>query len=131
MVAGRRVSLVLCNASGEVLGTLPPFTVDDPWWPEAQPVIVSARERFGVELIVLRMLDVTSDSSSGGEVTYLAEVVGEPPPGLPLAATPQIDETPEPRRMPWARPRGVHATSAWADDELAAMGRPRTGPVEQ
>jgi hypothetical protein len=51
MSAGRRVSLVLCDAPGEILGTLPPFTVDDPCWPEVHPVIAVARERFGTEVV--------------------------------------------------------------------------------
>jgi len=131
MAAGRRVSLVLCDASGELLGALPPVDVDDPWWPEARPVTGAARERFGIDVVVLRMLEVVSDSFNGGAVAYLAELVGTLPPGLPLAPSPTIDQTPEPRRMAWARPGGVRATLAWADDALAAIGRPRVGPAEQ
>src|SRR5690242_18551049 len=103
MQAGRRVSLVLCDAAGVVIGTLPAFSVDDPWWPEAQPVVAAARERFGVEVVVLRLLTVTSASYNGGDVTYLAELVGSAPPDLPLAAAPATDDDTEPLRMPWAR----------------------------
>ena len=39
MAAGRRVSLVLSDGNGDVLGALPSFTVDDPWWPEVGPVV--------------------------------------------------------------------------------------------
>jgi hypothetical protein len=131
MTAGRRVSLILCDATGEILGTLPPFTVDDPWWPEVNPVIAVARERFGTEVIVLRMLDVVSHTYNGGDVTYLAELVGEPPRDLPLMPAPMIDDGMEPLRAAWARPGGVTATIAWADVALETIGRPRVGPVDQ
>ncbi len=131
MAAGRRVSLVLCDASGEVLGSLPSFTVADPWWPEAHPVVALVRERFDIDVIVLRMLNVVSDSTNGGDVTYLAELTDQPPPDLALAPAPTIDDRAEPLRMEWARPGGVRAAIAWADDALAAIDRPRVGPAEQ
>jgi hypothetical protein len=130
VAAGRRVSLVLCDGDGEVLGTLPTFTVDDPWWPEVHPVVSTARERFAAEVIVLRMLHVRSDTYNGGDVTYLAELVGEPP-RLPLGPSPLIGDDDEPLRAAWARPGGVADTVAWADGALAAIGRPRVGPVKQ
>ena len=36
-----------------------------------------------------------------------------------------------PLRLPYARPGGPAADLAWADEQLAAAGRPRTGPAEQ
>src|SRR5262245_1869273 len=131
MASGRTVSLVLCDATGEILGALPSFTVDDPWWPEVRPVIAAARGRFAAEVIVLRILDVVSDTFNGGDVTYLAQLVGEPPPGLPLMPSPAIDDGEQPLRAAWARPGGVTATIAWADNALGAIDRPRVGPVEQ
>lgn len=131
MAAGRRVSLVLCDGTGQTLGTLPTFSVDDPWWPEVSPVVAGARERFDVALIVLRMLEVRSDAQNGGDVTYLAELAGEPPSDLPLRPSAPIDDRPEPLRAAWARPGGIGATLAWADGALAAIGRPRVGPMEQ
>ena len=131
MAAERRVSLVLCSGTGERLGTLPTFTVDDPWWPEVQPVIETVRERFAVELVVLRLLDVVSDTYNGGDVTYLAELVGEPPRDLALTPAPAKVNEEQPLRASWARPGGVAATIAWADGALAAIDRPRTGPVVQ
>src|SRR3954463_6588866 len=131
MEAGRRVSLVLCDADGQTLGALPAFTVNDPWWPEVRPVIAGAYELFGVEAIVLRMLNVVSNTYNGGDVTYLAEVVGERPPDLPLTPSAVTDDGAEPLRAAWARPGGVAATIAWADHALSAIGRPRTGPIEQ
>ena len=126
----RRVHLVLCTSSGEVIGELPTFTVDDPWWPEAQPVMEAASEAFGIEVIVLRLLHVESSTYHGGDVTYLAQLVGQRPRGLPLAPTTErIGD--EPLRAAWARPGGVEATIAWADGALLAIGRPRIAPVVQ
>jgi len=51
------VTLVLVNAAGEVLGHLPPFEAATPWWQDAGPVVRGARERFGLDLIVLRLLE--------------------------------------------------------------------------
>jgi hypothetical protein len=110
---------------------LPPFEVDDPWWPEAHPVIAGVRERFDVDVLMLRMLNVVSDTFSGGDVTYLAELVGEPPADLPLTPSTGIDVREEPLRAAWARPGGVTATIVWADGELASIGRPRVGSADQ
>ncbi len=131
MVAGRCVSLVLCDDKGDILGALPSFAVDDPWWPEARSVVWAARERFAAHVIVLRMLHVVSDGDNGGDVTYLAELVGEVPPDLPLGPAPAIDDGVEPLRAAWARPGGVAGAIAWADAALAGIGRPRVGSVEQ
>jgi hypothetical protein len=131
MATERRISLVLCDGTGELLGMLPTFTVDDPWWPDVRPVIAAARERFTAEVVVLRMLDVESDTYNGGNVTYLAELIGAPHRDLPLTPTAASVNEEEPLRAAWARPGGVTATIAWADDALAAIGRPRVGPVEQ
>lgn len=130
-MAGRRVSLVVCTGTGEPLGMLPTFTIDDPWWPEAQLVNEAAREHFGVEVVVLRLLDVVSDTDNGGDVTYLAQLVELPPGDLPLMPVAAQVGDEQPLRATWARPGGIAATIAWADAALAAIGRPRTGPVEQ
>jgi hypothetical protein len=131
MEGARRVSVVLCDAAGDLLGTLPPFTVDDPWWPEVRPVIAGVHDRFNVEVMVLRMLDVVSDSYNGGDVTYLAELIGDSPRELDLAPAPSIGDREEPLRAAWARAGGPRATVAWADEALERIGRPRVGPVEQ
>jgi hypothetical protein len=128
----RRVSLVLCDGAGSgLLGMLPTFTVHDPWWQEVKPVIEGARERFGADVIVLRILDVTSDGDRGGDVTYLAELTAEPAGELPLTEVEVEVEPDDPFRASWARPGGVRATIAWADEALAAIGRPRVGRAAQ
>lgn len=130
-MSGRRVSLVVCSGTGELLGKLPAFTIDDPWWPEVHSVIEAARERFAVEVVVLRLVDAVSDTYKGGDVTYLAELVEEPPGDLGLTPAPANVNVEQPLRASWARPGGVAATIAWADGALAAIGRPRTGSAMQ
>lgn len=62
---GRSARLVLVH-DGTVPGALPPVHLDMPWWPEAQDVVAAARERFGVEVVLLRLLEAQSDQSFGG-----------------------------------------------------------------
>jgi hypothetical protein len=102
-MSGRRVSLVLCSRTGELLGKLPAFMIDDPWWPEVHSVIDAARERFAVEVVVLRLVDVVSDTHNGGDVTYLAELVQEPPGDLALTPAPAMVNEEQPLRAAWAR----------------------------
>jgi Phosphotransferase enzyme family len=131
IMSGRRVSLVLCSGTGEPLGTLPAFSVDDPWWPEVLPVVEAAREHFAAEVVVLRLLDVSSDTHNGGAVTYLAELIEGALPDLPLTPPPANAAEEGPLRAGWARPGGVRSTIAWADGALEAIGRRRTGPAIQ
>jgi hypothetical protein len=125
------VRLILCSETGAVLGALPEFIVESPWWPDVEPVVEAARERFGVDVTVLRLLSTTTESPAmGGEVSYLAEVFGDPPTGLEACPEDAAGDD-EPLRAPWARPGGIAATIDWADETLAALGRPRTGPARQ
>src|ERR1700682_4548842 len=78
----RHVTLVLCGADGEPLGTAAPFVVEWPWWQDAEAVVTAAAEN-GLDVIVLRLLGgrpaVEGGPLSGGEVTYLAELRGPVP----------------------------------------------------
>jgi hypothetical protein len=124
----RQVTLVLCGSDGEVLGALPPFEVELPWWQEVGPVVATVRDRHGIDVVVLRLLTAERDEPHGGAVTYLAELASPPPDGLlPWAGAPGDD----PKRLPWAAPGGPAADVAWADATLAALGRPRCGPAVQ
>ncbi len=129
----RIVRLILCSGAGDVLGSLEPFAVDAPWWPEVAEIVAHVDQRFGIQIVVLRL--VTADASrgmEGGDVTYVAELVGDPSAELRLEPVDPGEVGPDdPLRMPWARPGGVEGTLAWADRCLRALGRPRTGPAVQ
>ena len=112
---------MLCSPEGGVFGALPRFTVDTPWWMEVAPVIDGARERFDVDVIVLRLLE-TEDRwpPRGGAVTYLAET--EQPARVEPCDNVLDDH---PLRMRWARPGGVAELVAWADRCVERTGPPR------
>ncbi|MFN2483667.1 MAG: phosphotransferase family protein [Candidatus Limnocylindria bacterium] len=120
--AGRLVTLVLVTPDGTLVGALPPFPVEAPWWPEAHDVVRGARERYGVDVIVLRLLEVDAEEAFGGSVTYLAEVAA------PVVAARWNGKLAEhPLRQPWARPGGPSTDLAWA---AAALREGGFGPVE-
>lgn len=122
----RIARLILVTPDGGVVGALPPFPVDVPWWPEAEPVVRAARERHGVDVTILRLLEAERQVQPGGEVTYLAQV-DRPVPAEPWRGT--LED--HPLRLPWARPGGPAADVAWAESVLAERGMRRIGPAEQ
>ncbi len=124
-------TLLLCDGAGTVLGSLPPFEVAVPWWQEVEGVVAGAKDRFGVDVTVLRLLHAeTGWGTAGGPATYLAEV--DPAPDRDLAPWAGPDPTVDhPLRLPYARPGGPAADVAWAEGQLAAAGRPSTGPAAQ
>ena len=133
----RLATLVLADPAGRVLGALPETVLEVGWWPEAWPLVDAARRQHGLDVTVLRLLDAPDvPVPAHGRVAYLATTAGEPPPRV-LQPLPTDDplrllaEEDHPRRAPWARPGGVEATLHRADSELAAAGRPRTGPARQ
>ncbi len=114
---------------GAVLGCLPPVHLEMPWWPESHDVVAAVRERFGLEVTLLRLLDAPSGRLSGGHVTYLAETGSAPAVPLePYDGDPLRDE---PLRQAWARPGGPAALLGWAEERLAAHGIRLTGTPEQ
>lgn len=121
------MTLVLVDSDGRLVGALPPFEVDVPWWPEAAPVIRGAREHYGAEVTILRLLESERPIPHGGAVTYLAEVAE------PVAAATEwagsLDD--HPLRAPWGRPGGPARDLAWADAVLADRGLRRSGRPEQ
>lgn len=126
----RTVTLVLCHDDGRVLGALPPFQVELPWWQEVADVVDGARAHHGVEVTVLRLLGAEArPSCAGGPVTYLAEVAR---PVLRELEAWSGDLGPDdPLRASWARPGGPTADLAWADAALAGLGRSRSGTPQQ
>src|SRR5690348_16708364 len=84
----RAVTLVLVDCSGVALGTLPPFEVETPWWPEAGDVVEAARRRYGITITVLRIVGSERPAPPGGAVTYLAQVADALPAALMAALAP-------------------------------------------
>jgi Phosphotransferase enzyme family len=127
----RTVTLVLVDRSGAPIGALAPFQVENPWWPDAGPVVAGARDVYGVDVTVLRLIHAQSGPADprgkGGSVTYAVEAAISPPDLLPWAGS--ISE--DPRRAAWARPGGPAADLTWADAVLNSMGRQRSGRAEQ
>ncbi|MEO7060714.1 MAG: hypothetical protein ABI083_13425, partial [Lapillicoccus sp.] len=76
----RLATLVLCDGNGKVLGQLPPIAaLESPFWPQVDELVASARERWGLEVMVLRLL-TTEAPYAGGAVSYLAQLVSGSPP---------------------------------------------------
>ena len=104
------------------------------WWPDVQSIVQAVRERYGIEVVILRMLDSELPRPHGGGVTYLAEV-STPIARSPLAAEAlqpfdvTLDE--QPLRLRYAKPGGPDADLAWAEEVLAARRIERDGPAEQ
>jgi thiamine kinase-like enzyme len=128
----RRVKLVLVS-DRQVLGALPELEVESPWWPDVEPVVRLARQSYGVDISVLRLLWAEDDAAGmGGAVTYSAELLGPLPQPLPLAEHGDdsvLDE--HPLRMPWARVGGVASIVAWADAVIADIGAARSSSARQ
>jgi hypothetical protein len=120
----RTVTLVLVDDTGRPLGALPPYEVPMPWWQEVTDVVAGARDRYGVDVTVLRLLRTDRAVPHGGAVTYLAQV--EAPPAVALAPVDlhpaETDPTGHPLRAPWAAPGGPAASVAWAAGEVARLG---------
>jgi hypothetical protein len=101
-------------------GALPAFTLESPWWQEAEPVVTAVRERFGLEIVVLRLLE--GEVPFETPVTYLAELMrGNAAPLLAPWVKPLADD---PLRLPYARPGGPDADLAWAARHVTFTGPP-------
>lgn len=105
---------------------LPPFEVNSPWWMESGPVVDEAKNQFGLDVTVVRLLD--GERFPGGPVSYLAEAPGVDADDLAPFAEPLGDD---PRRASYAEIGGVAALIDWADSQLASAGAERTGPAIQ
>ena len=126
---GRRVELVVVDGGGHLLGRMPSFDVDTPWWQDLEPIV----ERHP-DLIVLRLLRADAGGQrNGGRVSYLVEA-DHTPAGLIAPAGGNDHLTDEalaglladhPLRMPWGRPGGPASDLAWAEGHVRTTGRPR------
>ena len=121
----------IISVDGEVIGTVPSFPVDSPFWADVEPVVRHLDELLGVPTAVLRLVSVVDgESPRGGEVTYLVEAASVPTRGYAPDAGDDVF-APQPRRTPWAEPGGPAALVCWAGDALSRQGRPPTGPAVQ
>ena len=122
------------TSDGDVLGQLPPFAAKTPWWQEVEPVVDAARDLFGLDVTVLRLLETELPAAPGGAVTYLAEVdrraMTRASPPVELRSWDGVLAEDRLRR-PYARPGGPAADLAWADGILAARGVVRNAEAEQ
>ena len=122
----RFARVVLVTPAGSLVGALPARPVATPWWQDVAPVIAAVREAHGVEVVVLRVLEIAPNPKSV-KVTYLAEVT-EPV----AAAEPwdgELDE--QPLRNSYAKLGGPAADLAWANTILAERGLTHAGPPRQ
>ncbi|MFC4064796.1 phosphotransferase family protein [Actinoplanes subglobosus] len=110
----RTVSLVLVDPAGVLLGQLPPFIVEVPWWQEVAGVVAGA----GIDVTVLRLLHGDQAMPPGGHVTYLAMTDEKPAGLLPV----DVDLSPHPLRASYAEPAGAAASLAWAAGALDRIG---------
>ena len=107
---------MLVTADGKVCGVLPPVEVATPWWQDGEPVLKAVKDRFGLDIILLRLLTAERPEPHGGHVTYLAEV------DAPIEAASwdgTLDE--HSLRLPYARPGGPKAEIDWALAQLKRL----------
>jgi hypothetical protein len=122
----RTVTLVVIDSEIQLLGALPSFPVDSPWWNDVEPVVAVAHARFGASLSVLRLLSAERAHPPGGAVTYLAELDPDAREGLDLGlfepVSAQLEELAlgvHRLRAPWAEPGGPARSVAWAKQTLS------------
>lgn len=122
----RQARLVLTTPDGHVLGSLPPIDVATPWWQEAEPVVHAIRERDGIDVVILRLLEADRPAPPGGTVTYLAETADC------CATQPWAGRlVDDPKRLSYARPGGPAADLDWARSIMAANAVSASGPPVQ
>ncbi|MEW2442349.1 phosphotransferase family protein [Micromonospora marina] len=135
----RTVTLVLLDSAGRPLGALPPLRVPEPWWQEVHSIVAAVRQRHGLEIAVLRLLDADRPAPPGGHVRYLAQVVDAPAVplepavdalGVPLEPA-AVDLAPHPLRQRWGEAGGPARSVAWATGELTRLGRRMTAVAQQ
>lgn len=122
----RLARLVLVTPDGAVVGCLPAIPVDIPWRQEVESVVRAAREHRGIEVTILRLLEVSADRPDGVEVTYLAEVAKPAPAEIWMG---KIEA--HSLRQAYAQPGGPAADLDWAVQVLAEHGlAPTAKPVQ-
>jgi hypothetical protein len=104
-------------------GTIGPFVVASPWWADVAPVVEHLRAELGVNVVVLRLVDVEGGTPPrNGHVTYHVEALQRPP-GAGITAT---AEGPVAGRAAWATADGVRAALRWAGADEASVQQVKT-----
>jgi Phosphotransferase enzyme family len=122
----RRARLVLVSPDGVLIGSLPPFPVELPWWQEVESVVRGAQVHHAIDVTILRLLDTERERPHGGEVSYLAEVARPVP-----AQAWQGRLASHPLRHTYATPGGPAADLAWVRSVLDRCGLVQAGAPEQ
>lgn len=118
-IPGRIVKLILANEAGDVLGELASFEVKTPWLQEVAEIVEAAREKFNLDVTIIRLIEVV-EQSAGNLVTYLAEVTGAANlADLNLGAC-QSQFPDSSKRLPYAAFGGPAADLAWVGSILAS-----------
>jgi hypothetical protein len=132
-------------------GTLPAFDLDrPPPWQVVSPAVDALRDRYDLDVVVLRACWVSEPSRDDGPAArlYEAEWVGrgspprgaawtdpgsiaavEPTLAAALAGGALVPATGD--RQPWYRPGWLTSMAAWIDGRLRAAGLHRRGPLRQ
>ena len=133
----KHATLVVCDGDNNLLGS---FVCEVPLpWPQETSDVLAAARAAGLELAVLRLLQQHLDDATGVlHCTYLAlslqsgntssSALAPVPDNLLAADQLWIDH---PLRLRYARPSGLVSDLAWADEQLAARGRRRSGCAQQ
>ena len=122
----RWAELVLVDSNGAVLGKLPPVRSAIPWWPEVETLVSAARERFGFDVTILRLLHSPPTGMRGGHVTYLAQVASRVD-CMPCDEV--LDD--HPLRNTYAKVGGTKQDLEWARSVLAQHGLALAAPPVQ
>ncbi|HEY1488385.1 MAG TPA: aminoglycoside phosphotransferase family protein [Micromonosporaceae bacterium] len=111
-VTGRSVTARVTYGE-EDFGTVGPFDVQSPWWADVEPVVDHVRAVLGVDVVVLRLVDVDGGTPPrGGHVTYHVETLRRPATRTPVGVAPDTGTVPG--RAAWATAAGVRAALRWA-----------------
>ncbi len=116
----RRAAVVLVTPDGTPIGRLPEVPVATRWWPDVQAIVQAVREAYGIEVVVLRMLDSELPRPHGGGVTYLAETA------QPHRAVAARRRVPAPVRRHARRPAAPPALGRSPAARTATSPGPRT-----
>jgi hypothetical protein len=125
----RTVELVLVDPERRIVGALPPFEAELPWWQECGDVVRLARSLHGVDVVVLRLLRTELPVMPGGRVAYLAEVDRPTAARLRGALAPVDDGLAalalgrDPRRAAYAEVGGPARSLQWAAAHLGVPER--------